>query len=104
MIKQSKRWIPKKQPIYSPTKARVHASRTKQIVLAFFNNKVLIYTNILPMGSTVNILGDLSTFMRHFNKKRPELVGRVWSFQWDNDPACTLPTSSRTSSPPEPSC
>ncbi len=31
-----------------PIKAKVHATRTKQIVLAFFDNESLIYTNYIP--------------------------------------------------------
>jgi hypothetical protein len=46
--KQSKQWIKKGQP--GPLKARVHASQTKQMILAFFDSKGLIYTNIVPRG------------------------------------------------------
>ena len=50
--KQSKQWILKGKP--GPLKAKVQASRTKQMVLAFFDSKGLIFTNIVPRGSTVN--------------------------------------------------
>ena len=39
--RQSMQWLPKGQP--GPIKAKVQASRTKQMVLAFFDNKDLIY-------------------------------------------------------------
>ena len=72
--KQSKRWIRKGQP--GPIKARVPSSRTKQMVLAFFDSKGLIYTNMVPRGATVNatyILTALDTFMKHLKRKRPEI-------------------------------
>jgi histone-lysine N-methyltransferase SETMAR len=88
--KQSKQWIEKGQP--GPIKARVHASRTKQMLLVFFDNKGLNYTNIVPRGSMVNanyILKALGTFMKHLKKKRPEMVSKEWFFHWDNAPVHT---------------
>ncbi len=35
-------------------KAKVHTTRTKQMVLAFFDNKGLIYTNYVPRRTKVN--------------------------------------------------
>ncbi len=49
-----KQWLEKGKP--GPIKANVHAMRKKQMVLALFNFKVLIYTNFLPRGKTVNAL------------------------------------------------
>jgi hypothetical protein len=49
---QSQQWIKKGQQ--SPMKAKVHANRTKEMLLAFFYNKGLIYLHIVPRGSTVN--------------------------------------------------
>ncbi len=48
---QSGQWLVKGPPGLTKakvltTKANVHASRTKQMVLAFFNSKGLIYTNV----------------------------------------------------------
>jgi hypothetical protein len=43
---QSMQWLPKGQP--GPVKAKVHATRTKQMVLAFFDSKGLIYSNYMP--------------------------------------------------------
>jgi hypothetical protein len=50
--KASKQWIKKGLP--GPIKAKLHASRTKQMLLAFFDSKGLIYTHIVPRGSTIN--------------------------------------------------
>jgi hypothetical protein len=47
--RQSKQWIEKGKP--GPTKAKVHASRTK---LAFFDSKGLVYTHIVPKGTAIN--------------------------------------------------
>ena len=88
--RQSKKWIPKGQP--GPIKARVHATWTKQIVLAFLDTKGLIYSNIVPRGSTVNaayIMKALSTFMKYLKKKRPQMVEGEWWFHWDNAPVHT---------------
>jgi hypothetical protein len=43
---QSKQWLVKGQP--GPIKAKVHASRSKQMDLAFFDSEGLIYTNFIP--------------------------------------------------------
>jgi hypothetical protein len=40
---QSKQWTKKGKP--GPIKAKVHAIRSKQMVLVFFDNEGLIYTN-----------------------------------------------------------
>ena len=63
--KQSKRWVPRGQP--GPVKACVQASRTKHMVLAFFDTGCLIYSNIVPKGTAVNsayILKVLRSFMK----------------------------------------
>jgi histone-lysine N-methyltransferase SETMAR len=46
--KQPKHWIKKGKP--GPIKARVQASRVKQMVMAFFDCRGLIYTHIVPRG------------------------------------------------------
>ncbi len=77
--KQSKQWIPRGQP--GPLKARVHASRTKQMVVAFFDSLGLIYTHIVPKGASINAasinaaytIKVLGTFLEHF-KKRPAMA------------------------------
>ena len=85
--RQSRQWIKKGQP--GPIKVKVHASRTKQMVLAFFDSKGLIYTNIVPRGTTVNaayIVKALATFMKNFKEKRPQMAAGDWFFHWDNAP------------------
>jgi hypothetical protein len=69
---QSKQWLPKGQP--GPIKAKVQASRTKQMVLAFFDSKGIIYTNYMPRGTMVNanyIVEALGKFLKIFRKKGP---------------------------------
>jgi len=88
--KQSKQWRRKGQP--GPIKAKVHASRTKQMVMAFFDSKGLIYTHIVPRGSTINanyIVMTLGKFMKNLKKKRPIMVEQEWFFHWDNAPVHT---------------
>ncbi len=89
---QSQQWIKKGQP--GPLKAKVHASRTKQMLLAFFDCKGLIYSHTVPKGSIVNamyIVKILDIFMKHMKKKRPVLVDQGWFFHWDNAPVHTAP-------------
>ena len=88
--KQSKRWVPKGHP--GPVKARVHASRSKHMVLAFFDAAGLIYTNIVPKGTTVNaayIVKALKVFMKKMKAKRPQMVEQGFVFHWDNAPVHT---------------
>jgi len=88
--KQSKQWIKKGQP--GPIKAKVHASRTKQMLIAFFDSKGLIYTHIVARGVTINaayIVEVLGTFLKHFKKKRPVMATQEWFFHWDNAPVHT---------------
>ena len=58
------------------------------MVLVFFKNKCVIYTNYLLRGTNVNaihILGSLTMFLNHFKNIRPEMLSRYWVFQWDNE-------------------
>ena len=87
---QSKQWLKKGTP--GPIKAKVSATRTKQMVLAFFDSKGLIYTNYVPRGTTVNakyIVGALGRFLKIFRKKRPVMAQQEWFFHWDNAPVHT---------------
>jgi hypothetical protein len=80
-------WLPKGQP--GPVKAKVHGTRTKQMVLAFFNSKGLIYTNYMPRGTTVNanyIVEALGMFMKILRKKRLQMMARDQLFHWDKAP------------------
>ncbi len=52
MKRESKQWVKKDQP--GPRKAKVHATRTKKMVLIFFDAKGVIYMNYVPKGETVN--------------------------------------------------
>jgi histone-lysine N-methyltransferase SETMAR len=88
--KQSKRWVKKGPP--GPIKAKVHASRFKHMVLAFFDAAGLIYTNIVPKGETVNaayIVKVLGIFMKRMRQKRPRMVEQGFLFHWDNAPVHT---------------
>ena len=97
--KQLKEWTKKGQP--GPIKAKVHASRTSQMVLAFFDNKGPIYTNYVPRGTTVNaiyILGALGRFQKAFKKKRPEMAAGEWFSTGIMHP-CILPPWSKSGLP-----
>ena len=88
--RMSKQWIKKGQP--GLVKARVHASRTKQMVLAFFDADGLIYTRMVQKGKSVNaafIVDTLATFLKNLKQKRPQLVEQGWMFHWDNAPVHT---------------
>ncbi len=87
---QSKQWLVKSEP--GLIKAKVHASRSEQMILAFFDSKGLIYTNYVPMGTTVNanyIMEALGKFLKVFRQMRPETVAGDWWFHWDNLPVHT---------------
>ena len=88
--KQSKRWVKRGQP--GPLKARVQASRSKTMILAFFDARGLIYTNVVPKGETVNaayIVKALGRFMVKLREKRPQLAENGFVFHWDNAPVHT---------------
>ena len=82
--RMSKQWIKKGQP--GLASKRVHASRTKQKVLAFFDADGLIYTRMVKKGQSVNasfIVDTLASFLKMLSKKRPQLVEQCWMFHWD---------------------
>ena len=57
------------------------------MVLAFFDAKGLVETNIDPKDTMVNgnyIVKVLSTFMKQLKKKRPASAAGEWFFHWDN--------------------
>ena len=67
-------------------KAQVQASRTKQMVFVFFNNKGVIYTNYLIRDTKLSMqVGSLNMFLKHFQKIRPAMLCRHWVFHWDNE-------------------
>jgi hypothetical protein len=84
---QSKQWLIKGTP--GPVQAKVHATRTKTMILAFFDFKGMVYNNYVPKGQTVNkdyAIKALQEFLRKLRKKRPELVDGEWFLHWDNAP------------------
>jgi histone-lysine N-methyltransferase SETMAR len=87
---QSRQWLKNGKP--GPIKAKVVASRTKQMVLVFFDDKGMIYTNHVPRGATMNkdyIIGALKKFLKALRQKRPDLSPGDWMFHWDNAPVRT---------------
>jgi Transposase (partial DDE domain) len=47
-----------------------------QVVLDFFDNKGMVYTNHIPRGKTVNtnyVIKSLCTFLKVLKEKMPEL-------------------------------
>jgi hypothetical protein len=82
---QLKQWRKKGEP--GPIKAEVHATRAKQMVLAFSDSKGLICTNYMPRGTTVNakyIMEALCNNMVIFKKRRPIMAAGDWFLNWDN--------------------
>ena len=87
---QSKQWLKKGTP--GPIKAKVIASRMKQMVLAFFDNKGMVYNNYVPRGVKVNgdyIINTLKRFLKALHQKRPDLEPGSWVLHWDNAPVHT---------------
>jgi hypothetical protein len=75
--RQSMQWLKKGAP--GPVKAKVVATRAKQLVLTFFGDKGMVYTNYVPRGMSVNvayIIDALRRFLKVLQKKRPDLVAR----------------------------
>jgi histone-lysine N-methyltransferase SETMAR len=88
--RQSMQWLKKGAP--GPVKAKVSATRAKQMVLAFFDDQGMVYTNYVPRGVSVNaayIVDALRRFLKALRKKRPELVAGEWFLHWDNAPVHT---------------
>ncbi len=89
----SKVWVKKGLP--GPRKSKVHATRTKKMVLVFFDAKGVIYTNYVPKGETVNakyIKKALARFLKVFKAKRPIMASQDWFLHWDNAPIHTAAT------------
>jgi hypothetical protein len=55
-----------------PVKVKVHDTRTKTMVLTFFDSKGMVYNNYVLKGQTVN--EALQKFLRKLRKQRPELM------------------------------
>jgi hypothetical protein len=89
----SKQWVKKGQP--GPRKAKVHATRTKKMVLVFFNAKGVIYRNYVPKSKTLKakyIKKALARFLKVFKAKRPIMSSQDWFLHWDNAPFHTAAT------------
>ncbi len=79
---QSKQWLEKGTP--RPIKVKVHVYRIKQMVLAIFDSKGLIYTSYVPSSNMVNanyIVDALGKFLKIFKQKRLDMAARDWQFQ-----------------------
>jgi hypothetical protein len=66
----SKQWVKKGQP--GPRNARVHAIRTKKMVLVFFYAKDVMYTKYIPKSKTVNaeyVKKALPRFLKVFKER-----------------------------------
>jgi hypothetical protein len=88
--RQSKQWIKKSLP--GPAKAKVLASHNKQMVLAGFDSKGLMYMHIIPKRITISAnytLAALGKFLKNLKKKRPRMVQQEWFLHWDNVPVYT---------------
>ncbi len=69
---QSKQWMKKGTP--GPVKGKVHDTRTKTMVLTFFNSKGMVYNNYVPKDQTVNkdyVLKTLQKFLRKLSFSVP---------------------------------
>jgi hypothetical protein len=78
MKEQSKQWLKKGKP--GPIKAIVHATRAKQMVLSFSDNKSIIYTNYMPRGTMVNadyIMEALGQLHEDFQEEAHNSRGRI---------------------------
>ncbi len=87
---QSRQWLKKDTP--GLIKAKVVVSRTKQMVLTFFDDKGMVYMNHVPRGATVNtdyIIGALKMFLKTLRQKRPDLALETGS-STGITPRCTL--------------
>ncbi len=75
--RMSKEWTLKGKP--GPLKAKVQASRSKQMVFVFFDLRGLIYTHIASKSATINapyVVNLLGKFWRSLRLKRPELLSQ----------------------------
>ena len=87
----AKQWLPKGSP--APTKAKVQASRKKQMVFSFFDDSGSVYQHYAAIGATINgeyILGVLTNFLHVLKRKRPDMCRENgFIFHWDNAPVHT---------------
>jgi hypothetical protein len=77
--RQGMQWL--KKGTSGLVKVKVAATRAKQMVLVFCDNKGVLYTNYVPRGKTVNadyIIDALGRFMKIVRVKRPHLAPWEW--------------------------
>jgi len=86
--RQSSQWLEKNVP--RPKKARMSKSKTKLLMVSFFDHKGLIHIEFLPNGQTVNqhvYLNILRRLRESIRKKRPEKwASGDWVLHHDNAP------------------
>jgi hypothetical protein len=88
--RMSKDWTLKGKP--GPLKAKMQASCSKQMLLAFFDSRGLIYMHIAPWSATVNgvyVVDVLCRFWKNLLLKRSKMMSKQWFFHWDNTPVHT---------------
>jgi len=64
-----------------PTKAKIQASHTMQMVITFFNSRGLIDTYYMPGGQTTSNIFIIETFKKFeniFSQKRPIMASQSW--------------------------
>ena len=87
--RQSLEWKSASSP--RPKKARVFKSKTKVMLIAFFDVHAIVHTEFLPQGQTINQQvhkNILRHLMRSVREKRRELwETRSWLLHHDNAPA-----------------
>ena len=60
---------------------KVHATPTKQMVVAFFDSQGMVNTNYGPRGTTAIanlIVGALQIYLKAFRPKGPEMASGEW--------------------------
>ena len=65
------------------------------MVLAFHDREGLIYTNMVPRGTTVNavyIISALKVFLKRMKQKRPLKKEAVFILHWNNAPCASSGT------------
>ena len=85
MKQHSTQWVEKGG--LPPKKARAQKSAAKGMVITFFYYKDMVYTYMVPHGTTVNAndyKGVLHQLTKdHIPRKRPEIKGK-WKLHHDN--------------------
>lgn len=87
----SRQWLPKGSR--APVKAKRQESRRKHMVTTFFDSQGLVYTNIVPPGTSINaerFVDILQKFLKTIKQKREDVEGaNSFLFHMDNAPIHT---------------